>query len=145
LYVSLSFLGRYLQSHAISSRGITKLANILYASELQRRLIAAGSRITVISLNPGAADTLSDKPPLHNYKFIIKPIVFLFFSHPDKGAYTSVFAAASEEVARKHEKYRGAYLTPVGRVTEPTKVAGNEGLAKELLDSVETFLQEKGM
>ena len=123
---------------------MTKLANILYGSELQRRLTAVGSRITVITLHPGTVNTsFSDRPPFSNYKFIIKPLLSLLFAHPDKGAYTSVFAAASEEVAKQREKYRGVYLMPVGRVTEPTKMAQDEGLAKELWDTVETFLQEK--
>lgn len=126
---------------------ISKLMNILYASELQRRLTAIGSPITVIALHPGAVNTFSDKPPL-NLKFIAflaKPIVSLFFSQPDQGAYTSAFAAASEEVAKQREKYKGAYLTPVAKLSEPTKVAKDEGLAKELWDTVEKFLEEKGI
>jgi NAD(P)-dependent dehydrogenase (short-subunit alcohol dehydrogenase family) len=122
---------------------MTKLANILYASELQRRLTAAGSPITVISIHPGAVNTFSDKPPLSYFKYILMPLMYLFFDNPDKGAYTSAFAAASEEVAKQRDKYKGAYLMPVGKVAEPTNMARNEELSKELWDSVENFLQGK--
>ncbi|KAG1724482.1 NAD(P)-binding protein [Suillus lakei] len=122
---------------------MSKLMNIVYASELQRHLTAVGSPITVIALHPGLVNTFSDKSSLPN--FIIKPIVFLFFLHPDQGAYNSVFAAASEEVAKQREKYKGVYLMPVGKITEPTKIAKDEGLAKELWDTVEKFLEEKGI
>ncbi|KAG1853330.1 hypothetical protein C8R48DRAFT_675973 [Suillus tomentosus] len=121
---------------------MSKLMNILYASELQRHLTAVGSPITVIAIHPGGVDTFSHKS---NFKFIVKPLVSLFFVRQDQGAYTSVFAAASEEVAKQREKYKGMYLTPTGKLTEPTKVARDEGLAKELWDTVDRFLEEKGI
>ncbi|OJA18621.1 hypothetical protein AZE42_01759 [Rhizopogon vesiculosus] len=125
---------------------MSKLANILYASELQRHLTAAGSPITVITVHPGAVNTFSDRQSLSRFiKFLIMPIVYLFFEHPDKGAYTSAFAAASEEVAKQRDKYKGTYLVPVGKMAEPTNMARDEVLAKELWDSVEKFLLEKGL
>jgi hypothetical protein len=124
---------------------MSKLMNMLYAFELQRHLTAIGSPITVIALHPGAVNTFSEKWPLSKFEFIVKPIVSLFFLHPDKGAYNSAFAAASEEVAKQREKYKGAYLTPVTKLTEPTRVAKDEGLAKELWDTVHKFLEEKGI
>ncbi|KAG0702645.1 NAD(P)-binding protein [Suillus ampliporus] len=124
---------------------MSKLLNMLYASELHRRLTAVGSPITVIALHPGAVNTFSEKPPLSNFKFIVKPIVSLFFVEQDQGACNSAFAAASEEVAKQREKYKGAYILPVGKVGEPTKTAKDEGLAKELWDTVEKFLEEKGI
>ncbi|KAG2151604.1 NAD(P)-binding protein [Suillus bovinus] len=124
---------------------MSKLMNILYAFELQRHLTAAGSPITVIAIHPGTVNTFSHKPPLANFEFIVKPILSLFFVHPDEGAYNSAFAAASEEVAKQREKYKGMYLMPVGKLKEPTKVARDEGLAKELWDTVDRFLEEKGI
>jgi hypothetical protein len=97
-------------------------------------------------IHPGAVYTsYFNNPSTPYYQHIFKPIVYLFFSHQDKGAYTSVFAAASEEVAKDRERYRGAYLTPVGKVSKLPAVAADEALAKELMDSVETFLQERGI
>jgi len=56
-----------------------------------------------------------------------------------------VFAAASEEVGKQRDKYKGVYLVPMGKITKPTDVARDEELAKELWDSVEKFLEEKGL
>ncbi|KAG2095897.1 uncharacterized protein F5147DRAFT_840085 [Suillus discolor] len=124
---------------------MSKLMNILYASELQRHLTAVGSPITVIAIHPGTVDTIRPKPAVSYLQFILKPIVPLFFVRPDQGAYTSVFAAASEDVAKQREKYKGMYLRPVGKITKPTKVATDEGLAKELWDTVDKFLEERGI
>jgi len=73
------------------------------------------------------------------------PINRLFLYAPDKGAYTSVFAAASEEVGKQRDKYKGVYLMPVGKVSKPTDIARDEELAKELWEAVEKFLEEKGL
>ncbi|KAG1853331.1 hypothetical protein C8R48DRAFT_723681 [Suillus tomentosus] len=124
---------------------MSKLMNMLYAFELQRRFTSVGSPITVIAIHPGAVNTFTHKPPLSHVQFIVKPIVSLFFLRPDQGAYNSAFAAASEEVAKQREKYKGMYLTPVAKIAEPTKVATDEGLAKELWDTVDKFLEEKGI
>lgn len=132
-------------SPSFARYGVSKLMNMLYAFELQRHLTAVGSPITVIAIHPGAVNTFTHKPPLSHIQFIVKPIVSLFFLQPDQGAYNSAFAAASEEVANQREKYKGMYLTPVGKIAEPTKVATDEGLAKELWDTVDKFLEEKGI
>ncbi|KAG2095900.1 NAD(P)-binding protein [Suillus discolor] len=124
---------------------LSKLMNILYASELQRHLTAVGSPITVIAIHPGSVDTIRHQQPLSHIQLILKSIVSLFILQPDQGAYTSVFAAASEDVAKQREKYKGMYLTPVGKITQLTKVARDEGLAKELWDTVDKFLEERGI
>jgi len=134
-----------IRSHNICSQGYSKLANILYAFELQRRLIAAGSPITVICIHPGRVDTVSHKPPLSYFKYLLLPLIYLLSYKPDQGAYTSVFAAASEEVSKQRDKYKGAYLVPMGKIADPTDFARDEELAKELWSSVEKFLEEKGV
>jgi hypothetical protein len=65
-----------------------------------------------------------------------------FASSPDEGAWTSVFAAASPVVRAELGKYKGAYLTPVGKVTKASKQAEDPELAKELWASTETFLRD---
>ncbi|KAN0082541.1 hypothetical protein V8E55_008336 [Tylopilus felleus] len=124
--------------------GYSKLANILYASELHRKLSAQGSPITVVSLNPGAVNTFSRKPQLKMISWLVDILVYPFFVHPDAGAYTSVFAAASSDIVQNPDKFKGAYLLPVGIVHKPT-VSGSEELAKELCATIETFLAEKGI
>ncbi|KAG1856365.1 NAD(P)-binding protein [Suillus subalutaceus] len=116
---------------------VSKLMNMLYAFELQRHLTAVGSPITVIALHPGVVNTFSDKPPRSNFKFIIEPITRVHIPRQ--------FAAASEEVAEQRQKYKGAYLTPVGKANRADEGGKDEGLAKELLNTVDKFLEEKGI
>ncbi|KAF9225117.1 NAD(P)-binding protein [Gyrodon lividus] len=123
----------------------SKLANILYASELQRRLDAEGSLITVISLHPGAVNTFSRKPQLQKFSWLVDILVYPFFVHPDVGGYTSVIAAASPEVAHNRDMYKGAYLVPVGKLKKPTDTARDEGIARELWETMEGFLADKGI
>ncbi|KAF9223134.1 NAD(P)-binding protein [Gyrodon lividus] len=123
----------------------TKLANILYASELQRRLDAEGSPITVISLHPGSVNTFSRKPQLKKFSWLVDILVYPFFVHPDVGGYTSVIAAASPEVAQNRDMYKGAYLVPIGKIKNPTDTARDEGIAKELWELMEGFVADRGI
>ncbi|KAF9235465.1 NAD(P)-binding protein [Melanogaster broomeanus] len=123
----------------------SKLANVLYASELQRRLDAEGSPITVVSLDPGAVNTFSRKPQLRRFSWLVEIIVYPIFVHPDVGAYTSAIAAASPEVVQNRNEYRGAYLVPVGKLKQASDTARDEGLAKEMWETIEGFLVEKGI
>lgn len=62
-----------------------------------------------------------------------------------KGAYTSVFAAASPIVRENPDKYKGAYLEPVAQLGKPYEQALNDGLAKELWETTEEILKEIGV
>jgi len=125
--------------------GYSKLANILYASELQRKLSAEGSPITVVSVHPGAVNTFSRKPQLKPISWLVDVLVYPFFVYPDVGAYTSAFAAASSDIVQNPDKFKGAYLVPVGNVRKPTVTGSSEELANELWAAIETFLAEKGI
>lgn len=122
----------------------SKLAVILWTRELQNRLDAEAAPIIVTSVHPGVADTSKDKLPS-----LIKPLGFLimklFFKNPNVGSHTSVIAAASPDVRKNADKYKGAYLEPVGKVTQPSKVAQNAELSHELWATVETFLSNIGL
>jgi hypothetical protein len=72
-------------------------------------------------------------------------LVYPFFVHPDAGAYTSAFAAASPDIVENPDKFKGAYLVPVGNVRNPTVTGNSEELAKELWAGIETFLADKSI
>lgn len=126
--------------------GNTKLANILYASELHRKLTAQGSPITAISLHPGAVNTFSRKPQLRKISWLVEILVYPFFCNSDVGAYNSAFAAGSLDIVQNPDKFKGAYLVPVGTLREAkTKSVSMEELAKELWETIETFLADKAI
>jgi hypothetical protein len=68
-----------------------------------------------------------------------------FFYTPEQGAATSCIAAAGPKVREEVIKYEGAYLEPVGRLSECTKVARNAELGEELWGLTETILRNIGL
>lgn len=107
--------------------GRSKLANVLFAAELARRL--AGTGVTSNSLHPGAVATnIWSGAPLW-----AKPIIQIafrpFFLSVEKGAAPIVRLAASPEL----EGVTGKYFKR-GKIVEPASLAQDEALAKRLWD-----------
>ena len=95
--------------------------------------------ITCIAVHPGAVNTFLHRIPLG---WLLNPIINLFFVTPDVGALNSAFAAASLEVSKDKKVYQGAFLHPVGKIKDVSKIAANEELQDELLQSTEKFLKD---
>lgn len=127
--------------------GVSKLAGMLTLKALQRRLcdsaaadgIPPSNAIACIAVHPGAVNTFYDRIPLAS---LLNPIINLFFVSPDVGALNSCFAAASPEIAKDKKKYQGAYLHPVGKIKDVSKVAANEALQDELWESTMKILED---
>lgn len=105
--------------------GRSKLANVLFAAELARRL--AGTGVTSNSLHPGAVATniwagapTWAKPVIH---IVFRP----FFLSPEKGAAPVVRLAASPEL----EGVTGQYFDR-NKAVAPAPLAQDEALAKRL-------------
>jgi retinol dehydrogenase-12 len=83
----------------ISEYGVSKLANVLHAQELSRRL--AGSGVSTYSLHPGviASDVWRSVP------WPIRPLIKLRMRTPQEGARTSVYCATDAEVAHDSGLY----------------------------------------
>ena len=82
--------------------GQSKLANLLFALELAPRL--EGSGVTVNSVHPGAVATgLGSQNGMLGK--IVPLITGLFFRSPEKGAESSIFACASQELEGVSGKY----------------------------------------
>ena len=99
--------------------------------------------ITAIVIHPGIVKTF-----LHNKSapFIQRLYCRLFGVNLERGAYTSIFAAASKQVAQERGKYKGQYIEhlPVGKVVE-TSPEVNEKNAEDLWRITEEFLQRIGI
>jgi NAD(P)-dependent dehydrogenase (short-subunit alcohol dehydrogenase family) len=113
----------------------SKLSNILFASELARRL--KGSKVTSNSLHPGVVHTRFANSGGVLSNFFYSVFGFLM-STPEKGAKTSIYAASSPEL----EGVTGKYLSDC-RITTPAPQALDEVAAKKLWEISEKLVKLK--
>ena len=104
----------------------SKLANVLFTTELARRL--AGTGVTANCLHPGAVATniWSHAP---GYVRFVLPVAKLFMLSAEKGADTIVYLAANPEV----EGLTGGYYERNRKVT-PSPLARDHAIPKRLWD-----------
>lgn len=111
----------------------SKLANILVANELSRKLNGTG--VTVNSLHPGVVGTdLARRMPQFIFH-IVKFMISFISKNPELGAQTSIYLAVSEEV----EGVSGKYFSDCKEATM-SKEALDEGLAKKLWEKSEALV-----
>lgn len=132
-----SFVGLQKRYSGIKAYGQSKLANLLFAKELSRRLV--GTAITVNALNPGRVNT---QMPYKNSngltKFVwgmLKPTMI----SPEKGAATSIMLATSTKVAHVTGKYFDNK-----KLRTPSKLAMDEKLANDLWKYSESLVFKNG-
>ncbi|KDR81196.1 hypothetical protein GALMADRAFT_241746 [Galerina marginata CBS 339.88] len=110
--------------------GLSKLANLLFVKELQRRFDDEGVNVVSIAVHPGGVKT----PGAINFVGGSADSPMLEGSlTPLQGSVTPLFAATAPEVQQDRSKYAGAYLMPFG-VPSPddeSRDAKNCTLAKE--------------
>ncbi|MCP4446305.1 MAG: SDR family oxidoreductase [Myxococcales bacterium] len=101
--------------------GVSKLANILFANEIGRRLAPRG--ITTYSLNPGriASDIWKRVP------WPVRPLMTQFMKTNEEGAMTSLMCACDSALASHTGRYYNQCLEET-----PSKWALDTTLAKEL-------------
>ncbi|RIB11509.1 hypothetical protein C2G38_2004575 [Gigaspora rosea] len=122
--------------------GQSKLANILFTHELNKRL--SGTNVYCNCLHPGAINTELTRGMVDNWGFWIKPflsVVGFFLLTPDDGALTNLYCATSPEIEEKN--YRARYFIPFGKLEVPSDYGKDEELAKKLWDFSENLVKEK--
>lgn len=134
--ISYSKMGAYGQS---------KLACLMFAYELQRRLIKVGSDVIAISAHPGVSDTnlFSNIPKF--VRVLISPILPFFTHSPEKAALPMLYAVLGNDVKG------GDYFGPTGfkgMKGEPGKVnskphSQDKDIAKRLWEVSEKLTGEK--
>ena len=93
---------------AEAAYGQSKLANLLFANELNRRLKKSGKKIVALAVHPGGSDSglFDEMSRIRYYTFkILSPIIL---NSPASAAKPSLFAALSPEVKG------GEYFGPQG-------------------------------
>ena len=128
----------------------SKLANLLHARELGRRL--AGTGVTTASVNPGFVRTNLLKIPLPMWlqRVLVIPVLRLIgMIEPWEGAQTTLHALLAPEV----ERQSGAYYSQISRYKDkasraggwplrsPSPVAHDDAVAERLWSASEALVQ----
>ena len=110
---------------------VAKLANILFAAELGRRL--AGTGVTTYALHPGVVGT----NVWRSVPWPLDALVKLFMIDSEEGAKTTLYCATSDAVAQQ----TGLYYDQCA-VATPTPVARDAALAQALWTASEGWTQD---
>ncbi len=111
----------------------SKLANVLFTSELARRL--EGTGVTANCLCPGYVRTGLQKRALRGLPRLVDVTLGVFKRSPERGARTSVFLASSPEV----EGTTGMYFTGM-KTRCPSREACDEAVAARLWEISEDLV-----
>ncbi|KAJ4299839.1 hypothetical protein N0V90_005085 [Kalmusia sp. IMI 367209] len=122
----LQFLHRYAYS---------KVANVLFTKELQRRFDQERTRILVTAAHPGVVATPGSERVLGVDSEEYKSCITAY-----EGGLTPLWCAAHPEVRAKEGEFKGAYFVPYGAAREVPALVQNMKEAKILWDFSEKLL-----
>ncbi|KAF0695940.1 hypothetical protein As57867_013239, partial [Aphanomyces stellatus] len=109
--------------------GQSKLANILFARELSRQLVARGvHNVYVNAVHPGGVAT----DLMRDFNWFVRAIAKPFLVSPDDGAKTQLYVATSPAI--ETNEWRGRYFVPTADLSESTAFGQDAELAKRLWD-----------
>jgi NAD(P)-dependent dehydrogenase (short-subunit alcohol dehydrogenase family) len=117
--------------------GNSKLANILFTTELARSL--EGTGVTVNALHPGLTSTGFGKNNPGLLMKIMGAVIPLIARSPEEGAETSIYLASSPEV----QTITGKYFVD-RKVTQPAPQAADRTVARRLWDVSAEMVQLAG-
>jgi NAD(P)-dependent dehydrogenase (short-subunit alcohol dehydrogenase family) len=109
--------------------GVAKLANILFAKELGRRL--AGSGVTTYSLHPGIVGT----DVWRSIPWPLDRLMKLFMISPEEGARTSLFCATDVTLSERTGEYYDEC-----KAVDPSPIATDRVLAERLWKQSEAWV-----
>lgn len=136
---NLMFERGYMPTRAYAQ---SKLANLIYALELNRRLEAAGCKARSYACHPGYSDTnLQSTGPSALMATVMKPLTAVFSQPASKGAIPTVLCAAGAEAepgGYYGPKGFSEMTGPVGKA-RPERQARDESAAAHLWEISETL------
>lgn len=119
--------------HWMTSYGLSKLSNVIFAKELSRRFL--NTNVSAYSLHPGVILTelnqyLYEKyPPFKFLVKVMKPIIKMMFKNSQEGAQTTIYCAVEEGL----EKYSGRYFVDCD-IAPAAEAANDEEFTRKLWD-----------
>ncbi|CAG8614025.1 631_t:CDS:2 [Paraglomus occultum] len=122
--------------------GQSKLANVLFANELDRRV--KDKKIYVNSLHPGVVKSnlmQGLKLSWGSWVAAYTAIQNLFSLSTEDGALTQLYVATSPDI--EINNFRGRHFMPIAKLGAMSAKAMDENLAKELWDYSEKIIKER--
>ena len=118
----------------------SKLSNVLFTAELNRRLRDKG--ITSIATSPGPVNTSLFRDLPSPLSTLLKPAVQRLFRSPEEGASSSLFAALSPDLDLPPTE--SALFIHDDKACEPSKMSKDSELAKKLWQYSERLTDLEG-
>ncbi|KAG9037537.1 hypothetical protein FRB95_005119 [Tulasnella sp. JGI-2019a] len=118
----------------------TKGLNVLFAKELQRKLDEEHIPALSMAVDPGIVDTPTNRKVVASQRWfgwLFLPYINIRSMPVAKGAYTTLFAAASPVVKDRKKEFAGAYLKPLGVIATPKKETLDPVIARDLWETSE--------
>ncbi|KAF2103561.1 NAD(P)-binding protein [Rhizodiscina lignyota] len=120
-----------------SRYALSKLANILFCKELQRRFDLEKVPITSMTNNPGGTNTQGG---MSVWPVWLRPVMSRLFVPASKGALPVLYQSGAPEIKRDPAKYKAVYFNPSCKIEAPSALARDGVLAKNLWKTSEEAL-----
>lgn len=116
-----------------SRNSVSKTANILFASELQRLMDAENISIISTSLSPGLIATEGQAGITMGLFGPVWWLIKTFMSgSPEKGAVPSLYLAVGRDAREEPEKFKGLYFEENCKAVAPSKLVSDPKVARNL-------------
>ncbi len=126
-----------------SRNAVSQTANILFASELQRRMDAENVPIISTSLSPGLTATEGQARITMGWLGPLWWLIKTFMSRsPEKGAVPSLYLAVGTEARAEPDKFKGLYFKENCKAVAPSKLASDPKVARALWELSEETVKK---
>jgi len=121
----------------------SKLANVIFSKELQRRMDLENVDVKVVSVHPGVVRTeltryLLDQTWWKILLFVLNPIIYYTTKNSKQGAQTTLYCALEE-----HGKLKGGEYYSDCQTKPPNPIALEDGVGTKLWQVTESLIAEQ--